>query len=121
MEAQDDALIPKVRSQYVRSNYQEDDMKLKSALLAATLATFSASAVHADEDYPEDEYFWKGEAQTLQNPLEKPVKKKRRHTVKKTPPAADADKQVSVKDTAAKEAQAKEKREKEGCEKTLAC
>ncbi len=95
-------------------------MKLKSALLVATLATFSASTVHADEDYPEDEYVWKGEAQTLKSPLEKPVKK-RRHTVKKIAPPADADKQLSVKDAAAKEAEAKEKREKEGCEKTLTC
>ena len=96
-------------------------MRLKSTLLAATLTAFAASAALADEDYPEDEYVWKGEAQTLKTPEKKPAKKRRHAVAKKiATPEADADRQATAKD-AAKDAQAKEKREKEGCEKTLSC
>ena len=99
-------------------------MKLKSTLLAATLAAFAASAALADEDYPADEYVWKGEAQTLKKHAKKPVKK-RRHAEEKNAmpvpePAAGVDKQGAMKPMDS-DAQAKEKRSKEGCEETLSC
>ena len=95
-------------------------MKLKSTLLAATLTAFTASAIYADEDFPEREYYWKGEAQTLKMSEKKPAKKRRHAGAKSAMPATDMDRQSSVKG-AARDAQAKEKREKEGCEKTLSC
>ncbi len=96
-------------------------MKLKSTLLAATLATFAASASQADEDYPDDAYIWKGEAQTLKEPQSKKPVKKRRHAQKKSAVPASSSNAGQAMNPEDSSAQAKEKRGKEGCEETLSC
>jgi hypothetical protein len=95
-------------------------MKFKSTLLAATLAIFTTSAIHADEDYPDDQYIWKGEAQTLKEPVNKKAAKKRHARKKNATPSEPAEGQQAMKPSDSG-TQAKEKGGKEGCEETMSC